>query len=283
MPVLATPRVGCLPSVSALSGVSTFSPAATVAVSMTTSSSQSPRLSLQLPLATLASPSKVASEDTNQALSVGPHSPPIPKKLAEKIWRSEFIELSELLPSRLGIPQPTLLDVLAPSTPKPPVKQISSIEEWVMCFNSFLAIMAMKHPEKTKELLAYSSVIVKASKEFEGLPWLEYDSRFRKEVAVNQSKSWAVIDASAWTLCFANAKPKVGKARSTASMAQRNESRFQPYKRPPICRNYNNNKCEWAMCRFRHVCANCEKPNHIDSQCPEPPRKRAGFFRPYQQ
>ena len=279
MPVLATPRVGCLPSVSALSGVSTFSPAATVAVSMTTSSSQSLRLSLQLPLATLTSPSKVASEDTNQALSVGPHSPPIPKKLAEKIWRSEFIELSELLPSRLGIPQPTLLDVLAP---KQSVKQISSIEEWVMCFNSFLAIMAMKHPGKIKELLAYSSVIEKASKEFEGLPWLEYDLRFRKEVAVNQSKSWAVIDASAWTLCFANANPKVEKARSTASMAQRNESHFQPYKMPPICRNYNNNKCEWAMCQFRHVCANCEKPNHIDSQCPEPPRKRAGFFHPYQ-
>ena len=235
MPVLATPRVGCLPSVSALSGVSTFSPAATVAVSMTTSSSQSPRLSLQLPLATLASPSKVASEDTNQALSVGPHSPPIPKKLAEKIWRSEFIELSELLPSRLGIPQPTLLDVLAPSTPKPPVKQISSIEEWVMCFNSFLAIMAMKHPEKTKVLLAYSSVIVKASKEFEGFPWLEYDSRFRKEVAVNQSKSWAVIDASAWTLCFANAMPslKWGKRGQLHRWLRETSPAFSRTRGPP--------------------------------------------------
>ena len=40
------------------------------------------------------------------------------------------------------------------------------------------------------------------------MPWLEYDSRFRKEAAVDKAKSWAVIDASAWTLCFANAKPK---------------------------------------------------------------------------
>ena len=32
-----------------------------------------------------------------------------------RIWRNEFVELSELLPSRLGIPLPTLMDVLAPS------------------------------------------------------------------------------------------------------------------------------------------------------------------------
>ena len=41
------------------------------------------------------------SEDKNQAVT---HSPPIPKKLVDKIWRNEFIELSELLPACLGIP-----------------------------------------------------------------------------------------------------------------------------------------------------------------------------------
>ena len=60
-----------------------------------------------------------------------------------------------------------------------------------MCFNSFITIMALKHPEKVKVLLAYSSIIVKASKVFEGVPWLEYDSCFKREAAANQSKSWA--------------------------------------------------------------------------------------------
>ena len=85
------------------------------------------------------------NDEVNQAVSIGPHSPPIPKKLANKIWRDEFVELSELLPSRLGISQPTLMDVLAPSSTKPVLKHVSSIEEWVMCFNTYIAIVAIKH------------------------------------------------------------------------------------------------------------------------------------------
>ena len=113
------------------------------------------KLSLQLPLTSLTdSPTKA---EQTVAVSVGPHSPPIPKKLADKIWRNEFVELHELLPSRLGIPAPTLLDVLAsPSTPKTPLKQISTIEEWVMCFNTYAALIALKQPDRIKDLLAYS-------------------------------------------------------------------------------------------------------------------------------
>ena len=74
-----------------------------------------------------------------------------------------------------------------------------------MCFNTFIAIVAIKHPER----MNYWPT-VKASKEFDSLPWLEHDSRFRKEAAVDKSKSWTAIDASAWTLCFAKPKPVPG-------------------------------------------------------------------------
>lgn len=43
---------------------------------------------------------------------VGHGSPPVPAKLAEKIWRSEYIDLNMLLPHRLGAPEPTLTEVL---------------------------------------------------------------------------------------------------------------------------------------------------------------------------
>ena len=113
---------------------------------MVVTSASTTKLSLQLPLTSLtASLSKIKP---NLAVSVGPHSPPIPKKLAQKIWRNEFIELRELLPSRLGIPPPTLMDVLAsPSTSKAPLKQISTIEG-VMCFNTYTALVALKHPDR---------------------------------------------------------------------------------------------------------------------------------------
>ena len=43
----------------------------------------------------------------SEAIAVGTHSPPVPKNIAEKIWSGEFVELSELLQSRLGAPELT--------------------------------------------------------------------------------------------------------------------------------------------------------------------------------
>lgn len=266
---------GKLPNQAALVDKPTFSAVASTATS-SSSSTPSSQLSSELPLAALT---KVANtEEASQAVSIGPHSPPIPKILVDHIRRYKFIELSKLLPSRLGIPQPTLIDVLALSSSKQSPKQISSIEEWVMCFNTYIAVIASKQPERVEDLLAYSSIILKASKDFNGLPWLKYDSCFRKEASIDHCKSWAVVDASAWTLHFSNAEPK-----SEVHLSAK-ESRYQPYRKPPICINFNNNKYELPTQWYRHVCTNCEKPIHTDGQCPEPPRKaKTGSFRPHQQ
>jgi hypothetical protein len=53
-------------------------------------------------------------------------------------------------------------------------KTISSIEDWVVCFNTFISLVAMREPEWVMDLLAYSSTIVKASKEFTVIPWWDY-------------------------------------------------------------------------------------------------------------
>lgn len=51
-------------------------------------------------------------------------------------------------------------------------KTITSIQEWILCFNTFISIVAIR---QVRDLLAYSSTIVKVSQDFEGTPWLEYD------------------------------------------------------------------------------------------------------------
>ena len=53
--------------------------------------------------------------------------------LAEKIWRGEFIELHELLPSRLTTPEPTVLNLLLSWEKSMPKKTISTIQEWATC------------------------------------------------------------------------------------------------------------------------------------------------------
>ena len=49
---------------------------------------------------------------SKSAILVGPVSPPILAKIAEKIRQGEYIKLQELLPARLGAPGPTILDAL---------------------------------------------------------------------------------------------------------------------------------------------------------------------------
>ena len=108
------------------------------------------------------------------AVVVGHTSPPVPAKLVGKIWRGD---LSQLLPHRLGAPEPTLADVF--QTKAKEVKQISTIEQWVVCFDAFMSVMIMQYPHRARDLLAYSSTITKVAHDYEGKPWLAYDVHFR--------------------------------------------------------------------------------------------------------
>ena len=62
-------------------------------------------------------------------------------------------------------------------------KGITTIQEWVVCYNTYAAIALQKDPSQAKDLLAYSSLIVKASTDYEGEAWLNYDRLFRRQAA----------------------------------------------------------------------------------------------------
>lgn len=95
----------------------------------------------------------------------------------ERIWKNEFIELEGLLPARLGVPEPTLRELVCGER-KGEKKGITCIEEWITCFNAYVAIVLMKMPKRATDLLAYASLIVKASRDYEGEAWRNYDRLF---------------------------------------------------------------------------------------------------------
>ena len=68
----------------------------------------------------------------------------------------------------------------------------------------------MHNPDQVRDLLAYSSTIVKASQDFEGTPWLDYDIQFRRQIATQAKQQLETIDASLWTMYFARATPRSG-------------------------------------------------------------------------
>ena len=131
---------------------------------------------------------------------VGHTSPPVPAKLAAKIWRGEFVDLNTLLPHRLGAPEPTLADAIQGRNKD--AKQISTIEQLVVCFNAYISVLALQCPQRVRELLGYSSTIVKAAHDYEGTLWLSYDVHFRTLAATMQRQDWSYVDQSLWSQHF---------------------------------------------------------------------------------
>lgn len=216
-----------------------------------------------------------ASPQTKVAISVGPVSPPIPTKIAEKIWRGEYIELQELLPARLGAPGPTVLDALLQSEKVKQKKNITTIQEWMLCFNTFISVVAMRSPDQVRDLLAYSSTIVKASQDFEGTPWLDYDSHFRREMATQSKPQWERIDASIWTLYFARAVPRSGptvtdgEKKSPTQDKRQQKPRYNPYP-TRVCFRWNSySGCHLIHCNFLHCCIRCRDTSHRAIECPQ--------------
>ncbi len=150
----------------------------------------------------------------SEALIVSKNLPPVPKKLAERIWRNEYIEFELLLPTKLGSPEPTLGELFTGGRRKER-KSTMSIQEWVVCFNTYLAILTLKDPTRVKDLLAYSSLIVKASADFEGECWRNYDQFFRRQAAAEPARypQWGEIEPCMWTQHFgrAAARPTCGQ------------------------------------------------------------------------
>ena len=145
---------------------------------------------------------------SSEAIVVGGSSPPVPRKIAEKIWKLEYVDLNELLPSRLGAPELTMLDLFTQRDRAKEAKKIQTFEQWVACFNTLVSVMAARYPDRVKDMLAYSSLIAKAHADYEGTQWLSYDNHFRHTAAAKQLKDWLGVDLSLWTLCFAQAKPR---------------------------------------------------------------------------
>ena len=166
---------------------------------------------------------------------------------------------------------------------------------WARCFNAFVAIMAKQHPERVVVLLAYSSLIIKASQDFEQTtPWLSYDQHFRKHAAAKGIVEWGSIEPSLWSLYFgrATAKPlcvdcgEVGHSTcaddqsdkastssgSGATKQGRYDRRFQLYSQTPpkpVCFRWNSPKgCTWENCTYRHICRTCHAKDHNENDCP---------------
>ena len=227
-----------------------------------------------------ASNSKECTE--NFGISLGKGLPPIPRKLADRILRGEFIDMQELLPESWQVADQELEG--PENRARGSRRRVLDIKVWVQCFACYMGVIATGRPQRIPELLVYLVQIVRVNQEFEGSDWAVYDETFHRQAAVSGNQQWSKLNPSLFSLCFTGKGRRTGRCRwclgtthtteacpvvleEEGQSLERNPAgrvgrmgtqNNTGLRRPwPICRNFNHGRCGDRFCRYCHVCLDC--------------------------
>ena len=124
-----------------------------------------------------------SSEATSPLVPVGPGLPALPKKVILKIEGNDYIDFNELPPAKgKGRSVNQSLEgqfiIVQAADLMQSRKTIPDLATWSQCFALFTAVVAKKRPDRVPELMAYMSIITKASQKYKWPSWVIYDQTF---------------------------------------------------------------------------------------------------------
>ncbi len=146
--------------------------------------------------------------------------------------------------------------------------------------------------------MTYQTLIIKASRDFEVIGWVQYDRAFRRQAAVTKDLHWSKINTMLYSVCFAgrakvqalcseclspdHTKATCPNAREFGPPwlqmqgwmhSQAQAHTVTPYPGPAgegeVCRLFNHPagpRCTFANCKYKHICSQCRAP-HPRSRC----------------
>ena len=232
---------------------------------------------------------------------VGEGLPPVPAKLAERIGRWEFIEMSEMLPEFWT--QSRSDEAESKPTVTRRRRQVTEIFTWIQCFCTYVGVLGGKHPESVPELMTYLIMIIRVSQDFAGVAWVRYDAAFRRQAAITGNRRWSQINPSLYSICFtgwaqqssrcelcfnsthqtkeyalmAEADPELpARLKAVEAAVVSLATHRLPETKPTMrgtCHLFNANRCRFTRCRFRHACSRIGEPHPVIS-CPRREVKR---------
>ena len=241
------------------------------------------------------------------AITTGAGLPALSKKLMERIWSGQYVDFTDLPPAKgCTRPVPAIEEgqivVVRAEDVNGTRKLIPDLATWVQCFSLYMAVITEKDPGRTKSLLAYMTVIAKASTKYKWPSWVVYDQNYRQDAADSGITDWSKVDPSTYTQCFTNAAissenwcrfcqsidhaSDICPCRVQSSLPRKRVADFPNTgyanpavrKRPPPrsvpmpCRLYNqyNGECKFGeSCIFQHKCDKCGGHGHPRSRCSE--------------
>ena len=235
-----------------------------------------------------------SSQPPTPLLTIGVGLPALPKKLIARVHANEYIDFAELPPAKgKARPMPPSLEgqviVVQAAELMQARKIIPDLATWIQCFAIYAATLSSKYPARMPELMAYQTIIAKASQRYRWPSWIVYDQNFRQEAAGNPHQSWARVDPSIYAQCFTgqaisaenwcvrcqcldhttSSCPYRPRKKQWTGTAGSNSTSIQSRQEQQICIKYNkfNGDCKFGKeCRYLHVCSACRE-SHPISRC----------------
>ena len=139
--------------------------------------------------------------------TLGEGLPPIPAKLFGKIYKGEFVDIAELLHDNMEAErwrtysQSMETSRGGGSTAR---REIPDLLSWIQCFGMYAAVAASKSPDRIPQLLAYQTMIVREARRCGGKGWLNYETMFRQQAAINPSCDWLKFNNTLYSCTFQN-------------------------------------------------------------------------------
>ena len=235
---------------------------------------------------------------------VGEALPPVPQKLAEKIRAWEFVDMAELLPEFWAPKLEEKEGGQASSARRR--RPVTELKTWLQGFAIYVAVMSGKHLGAVPQLMSFMVSIIRAAEDYAGLAWVRYDAAYRRQAVASGNRAWSQINPSLFSLCFTGKAQVANRCdlclaathttrecslaldgdpdlptrmravesavvvfanRGGAQTVDRRQSGSQRRLQDDICRVWNEKRCYFKRCRFRHACAACAG-NHPMVDCP---------------
>ena len=104
------------------------------------------------------------------------------------------MDLRDLLPDNVALKQIVVDTGIIGSSPNPSLRlrEVNDIETWLHCFLAFAA--AMVSCKETRELMAYSQIVLMLARKHAGMGWRSYDTHFCQLVGMEHNLPESMYD-----------------------------------------------------------------------------------------
>ena len=203
----------------------------------------------------------------------------VPEQLCKKIWAHEYINLALLLKGSVELQDLFSTGVVhltgkgqLEARPQVNTKdKVPNIEKWTDAFLIFASIYLKRYPSKIQEILQYMNIIREAASRSVTFTWRSYDEQFRLRQE-SEVQSWGKINSDLWLRLMTSSTVTSNIPQNTqpgALTGGRSSTGNSQYDNHVLgtCFDFNDGFCPRTVCKFKHICSNCNNPSHGRVTC----------------